>query len=132
MFIGMGKQGSERIYEVLKNHIVEGSNIYHDGDPSHRLLIDRLNLVDYTYKSKRRNGRYDLDNLKKLEPVNDECKNLNFFLDKHRGFKKEDSLQNYLNLYSFIVNHKNSDSNNYMVTYDLFLRIISKKQRYKY
>lgn len=131
-YIGDGKPKADDIYNALKTAINKKSTIYHDSDSSHDKLIKELELVSIEYKAKLLNDKYNEEALEMLKPINEECKNLNFFLDKHRGFKKKDDFQNYLNLYAFIVNHKNDDPNLYKITYDLFLRIIEVKKRIKF
>ncbi len=46
----------------------------------------------------------------KLEPIDQLCSRFKFFIDKHRGFKKE-KLQDYINLFIFIDNEKNEETN---------------------
>lgn len=130
-FIGMGKQSSSRVTDVLSRHIKSGSTIYHDGDPSHYDFIMEEGIVNKQYQAKTRLGRYNLEAEKMLKPINDECKKLNFFLDKHRGFKKEFELQDYLNLYSYIENQKRKSPNIFLITRGLFFRVLSKKERFK-
>lgn len=129
---GMGKPRKDTVFNLLKDHIKPGSNIYHDDEASHGLLVEELKLKSHSYKAKLLNDRYNKETFDLLKPINDECKNLNFFLDKHRGFKKEDSLQDFLNLYAFISNRKSEDPNLYSVTYALFKRLISVKRRLKF
>ena len=99
--LGTGQPGQKRIYEKFKDHIAEGAKMITDKDVDHRLLVKKLNLVNEKYDSKVAKGMPDDQN--PLQPINQ----LHSLLQKSCGhipvFKRED-LENYCNLFAFIVN----------------------------
>jgi len=78
-----------------------GSEIIHDDEKSHRKLIAELGLTSTPYRSTALKGIPDKDN--PLYPVNRRCALLKKFLNTHSGFDRND-LQNYLNLFAFMMN----------------------------
>ena len=48
---GHGKPSSRRIYKALRDHVIPGSTIVHDGDNSHNYLIKKLNCDSKVYKA---------------------------------------------------------------------------------
>ena len=62
-----------------------------------RILFEHLSI----YSSAELKGLADSEN--PLDPVNRIHSLLKMFLNAHSGFNRED-LQNYLNLYSFVIN----------------------------
>ena len=60
-----------------------------------------MNFTDSGYSSAELKGLADSEN--PLDPVNRIHSLLKMFLNAHSGFNRED-LQNYLNLYSFVIN----------------------------
>ena len=77
-----------------------------------------MNLTRTMYKSNTELA-YD-----KLEPVDQLCNRLKFFINKHRGFKKE-RLQDYINLFIFIDNEKQINNDLYLVTNKLFKMMVT-------
>lgn len=63
--------------------------------------MEKLSLNSITYSSAELKGLADSEN--PLDPVNRIHSLLKMFLNAHSGFNRED-LQNYLNLYSFVIN----------------------------
>ena len=55
---------------------------------------------------------------KELVPIDQLCNRFKFFINKHRGFKK-DLLQDYINLFIFIDNENNKENDLYKVTMKL-------------
>ena len=99
---GLGKHTSiKRTIETFSNHIEQRSNLIHDQEYSHRALVDLLDLNSYAYSSKECKLLKESDN--PLKPINDQCALIKQFLNSHRGFSR-DYLQDYLNLYAFIIN----------------------------
>ena len=43
------KKKHQKVYAALKDHIRPGSTIIHDGDNSHKYLIDALSLKSEVY-----------------------------------------------------------------------------------
>ena len=101
VFEGYGKTSQKKTIEAFSSHIREGSHLIHDKEESHSTLISRLGLTDETYDSRSLKGIPDKDN--PLDRVNDLCDLLQRFLSSHSGFMRED-LQDYLNLFSIMVN----------------------------
>ncbi|MDY5056571.1 MAG: hypothetical protein SPE84_04355 [Bullifex sp.] len=66
-----------------------------------QILADELLLQSETYNAKLLKGVPDKDN--PLMPINRKCFFLKKFLNSHSGFDREE-LQNYLNLFAFIMN----------------------------
>lgn len=84
-----------------KKHIKHGSTLIHDKEATHMKLVDDLELNSVCYSSKELKGLADSEN--PLNAVNRIHCLLKMFLNAHSGFNRED-LQNYLNLYSFVIN----------------------------
>ncbi|MBR1918427.1 MAG: hypothetical protein IJ831_02260 [Spirochaetales bacterium] len=86
---------------VLSGHICEGAILRHDSEHSHRAQVKELGLISETWSSKEL--RKVPDNVNPLDSVNEACAMLKGFLRSHSIFLRED-LQDYLNLFSFILN----------------------------
>ena len=87
------------------NCIKEGSKLIHDDEKSHKVLINKLKLIDECYKSAELKILEDKEN--PLRKINHQCDLLRQFLNAHSGFDRKD-LQNYLNLYCFMNSGKHS------------------------
>ena len=98
---GFGKPSQKRSYETFQKHIKPGSTLIHDKETTHKKLVADLGLNSVCYSSKELKGLADSEN--PLNPVNRIHCLLKMFLNAHSGFNRED-LQNYLNLYSFVIN----------------------------
>lgn len=98
---GYGKPSQKRSYEAFKEHIKPGATLIHDKENTHKKLIENLSLESICYASKEMKGLADSEN--HLNPVNRVHCLLKMFLNAHSGFNRDD-LQNYLNLYSFVIN----------------------------
>ncbi len=98
---GYGKPSQKRSYETFKEHIARGSTLIHDKETTHKKLIQALELTSVSYASKDLKNLADSEN--PLDPVNRIHCLLKMFLNAHSGFSRDD-LQNYLNLYSFVIN----------------------------
>lgn len=97
--VNKGRPTRIRNYEICKKHIVPKSLLIGDEDYSLTYAAKELNLKRILYKSNTELA------YKKLKPVDQLCNRLKFFLNKHRGFKK-DVLQDYINLFIFVDNHR--------------------------
>lgn len=106
------------VYSQLHRHIEEGTHVIGDEDNALAYTAKMMNLTRTVYKS---NTQEAYDN---LEPVDQLCDRIKFFIAKHRGFRK-DLLQDYLNLVIFIDNEKSEDKDLYTVTEKLLKRIFS-------
>ena len=62
-----------------------------------------------------------------LAPIDQLCNRFKFFIDKHRGFKK-DILQDYINLFIFIDNEMHNENDLYLVTIKLLKLILECKK----
>lgn len=100
-FEGFGKPSQKRSYETFKNHIASGSTLIHDKEKAHKKLIEKLELKCVNYSSSDLKGLADSEN--PLDPVNRIHCLLKMFLNAHSGFCR-DEIQDYLNLYSFVIN----------------------------
>ena len=105
-------------YNICKKNIQEGSQLIGDLDTSLTYTAKEMNLTRTMYKSNTELA-YD-----KLEPVDQLCNRLKFFINKHRGFKKE-RLQDYINLFIFIDNEKQINNDLYLVTNKLFKMMVT-------
>jgi transposase-like protein len=102
---GVGKTSQPKTLSTFKNHIEQGSHIIHDKEKSHRILIEQLCLTDEVHDASKCKKMSDKDN--PLNPINKQCLYLQKFLKSHPGFNRDD-LQDYLNLFCFIVNPPNN------------------------
>ncbi len=59
---GHGKPSASRIFEVLKNHIVFGSTLVHDGERAYDKFIKELDLKEEFYKANTHDKQY-LENM---------------------------------------------------------------------
>ena len=100
-FEGFGKPSQKRSYETFKDHIASGSTLIHDKEKAHKKLIEKLEFKCVSYSSSDLKGLADSEN--PLDPVNRIHCLLKMFLNAHSGFCR-DEIQDYLNLYSFVIN----------------------------
>lgn len=96
-----GKPSQKRSYETFRKYIKHGSTLIHDKETTHKKLVADLGLNSICYSSKELKRLADSEN--PLNPVNRIHCLLKMFLNAHSGFNRDD-LQNYLNLYSFVIN----------------------------
>lgn len=102
---GMAKPTIKSTETAFINCIKEGSKLIHDDEKSHKVLINKLKLIDECYKSAELKLLEDKEN--PLRKINHQCDLLRQFLNAHSGFDRKD-LQNYLNLYCFMNSGKHS------------------------
>ena len=74
--------------------------------------VNQMNLTRTMYKSNTETS------YAKLEPINQFCARLKFFIDKHLGFKKG-LVQDYLNLFILIDSEKKDDGDLFKITIQL-------------
>lgn len=98
---GYGKPMQKQSFQTFKDHIQPGSKLIHDKENTHRKLVEKLSLDSICYASKDLRGLADSEN--PLDPVNRIHCLLKMFLNAHSGFCRDD-LQDYLNLYAFVIN----------------------------
>ena len=101
LFEGYGKPSQKTSYEAFVDHITPKSTLIHDGEKSHKKLIRDLCLIDEQHPTKETKGLEDFEN--PLDPVNHIHYLTKRFLYSHSGFDRS-QIQDYLNLYSFILN----------------------------
>ena len=101
IFEGYGKTSKKKTLDAFSSHIRKGSHLIHDKEKSHSALVESLELTEEAYDSRLLKGIPDRDN--PLDRVNDLCDLLKRFLSAHSGFMRDD-LQNYLNLFSLMMN----------------------------
>ena len=59
---GMGKTSKDRTKSTFLNHIEPGSTLIHDDEKSHKVLVNKLKLIDKSYKSKKLKNLTDKEN----------------------------------------------------------------------
>ena len=98
---GRAKPSKNRTWDAFGHAIAPRSNLIHDGEKSHRILVDSLDLTEEVYKAKDLIGLSDEDNpLRRVNAIHRQLKN---FLYAHNNFDRK-NLQGYLGLFSFISN----------------------------
>lgn len=107
-----GRPQRKLVYDICKNHINNNSTLIGDIDNALVYTVEKLSLKRITYKSNTEEA-YEA-----LEPIDQLCARFKFFIDKHRGLKKE-VLQDYINLFIFIDNEKKREKDLYKVTIKL-------------
>ena len=98
---GHGKPSATRIYNALKDHIIEGSTIVHDDEKAHNMLIEKLGLVSEAYKADTKNKNY----LENMALINNMCSWLKRYIYRFIGMKM-DNLQSYLNWFVYLFRVK--------------------------
>lgn len=101
VFEGYGKTSKKKTLDAFSSHIKEGSHLIHDKEEGHSALVSKLGLTEEAYDSRKLKGIPDNDN--PLDRVNELCNLLQQFLSSHSGFNRDD-IQDYLNLFSVMVN----------------------------
>lgn len=98
---GHGKPSARKIYNALKDHIVPGSVIVHDGEKAHNLLIQKLNLTSEVYKADTSNREY----LENMALINNMCSWLKRYIYRFIGMRMK-NLQSYLNWFVYLFRVK--------------------------
>lgn len=98
---GLGKPSQKVSYATFADHIAVNSTLVHDGEKTHKKLITDLSLIDERHPTKETKNLEDFEN--PLDPVNHIHYLTKRFLYSHSGFDRS-QIQDYLNLYSFILN----------------------------
>jgi transposase-like protein len=98
---GKGKPSKNRIYDNFKDKIKKESLMIHDGENAYSKIVDKLELKEEIHLSSETKELSDKDN--PMDRINHIHFLLKEFLDSHSGFNR-DELQNYLNLFCFIMN----------------------------
>lgn len=116
-----GRPQRKLVYNVCRTHLKEKTTVIGDIDTSLTYTANKMSLKRIMYKS----NTYEA--YENLEPIDQLCARFKFFIDKHRGFKK-DVLQDYINLFIFIDNEKNIRKDLYKVTLKLMKMMFSYKK----
>ena len=98
---GHGKPSATRIYKALKDHIVKGSTIVHDGEKAHNMLIEKLELVSEAYIADTKDKNY----LENMALINNMCSWLKGYIYRFIGMRM-DNLQSYLNWFVYLFRVK--------------------------
>ena len=96
-----GKPSASRIFEVLKNHIVSGSTLVHDGERAHDKLIKELDLKEEFYKA----NTHDKEYLENMALINNMCSWLKRYIYRFIGMRMA-NLQSYLNWFVYLFRVK--------------------------
>lgn len=91
-------------WNALGNVIQTGSHLIHDGEHSHGVLIDKLNLTSEVYDTNYTKGLSDKEN--PLDPINNIHSLIKCFMKQHGGYNR-DNLQDWMNLIWFILSSPN-------------------------
>ncbi len=94
------KPSMRSTWKALGSHIRPGSHLIHDGEKSHRILIEKLSLTHEEYDSKELKKLPDKEN--QLDPVNEIHSLAKRFMRAHGGYDRE-NLQDWMNLIAFIL-----------------------------
>lgn len=98
---GVGKPSSAKAMRSYGSVIAHGSTIVHDGDNSHKALVESLGLKEEIHTTKETKGLADDKN--PMEPIDEVHRYLAGFIGAHSGFSREE-LQGWLNLFCFYWN----------------------------
>ena len=123
---GLGSPSSNGTLQAFKDHIEPGSILIHDMEPSHKVLINELGLVNQAYKASTLKKMPA--NLNPLQGVNEVHSRLKNFLNSHVGFDRK-YLSNYLDLFVFAWNPPENDLEKVEL---FFQRAISLRKVLKY
>ena len=98
---GHGKPSATRIYKALKDHIVKGSTIVHDGEKAHNMLIEKLELISEAYIADTKDKNY----LENMALINNMCSWLKRYIYRFIGMRMG-NLQSYLNWFVYLFRVK--------------------------
>ena len=97
----VSKPSLRSTWNTLGSHIKEDSILIHDGERSHSVLIEKLNLTSIVYDAEQIKKLPDDKN--PLDPINEIHSLAKRFMRAHGGYNR-DNLQDFMNLISFILN----------------------------
>lgn len=112
----VSKPSRKSTWAALGNHIQPGSELIHDGDNSHSVLIEKLGLSEEIHLTKETKGLPDEKN--PLDKINNLHALVKQYMRMHGGYNRED-LQDWMNLIWFIL----SKPDNRYEKIDLFLNM---------
>lgn len=94
------KPSDTSTFKAYSKHIKPGSHLIHDGEKSHNILVEKLNLSQEIYKSNDTKGLSDEDN--PLYKINHLHFLIKRFMKQHGGYNRDD-LQDWMNLICFVL-----------------------------
>ena len=97
----VSKPSLRSTWKAMGSHIRERSTLIHDGERSHSILIDKMNLESIVYDADEIKKLDDKDN--PLDPINEIHSLAKRFMRAHGGYDR-DNLQDFMNLIAFILN----------------------------
>ncbi len=100
---GRAKPSRARILDAFEGHIKNGSVLIHDGENSHKILIETFGLTEEVYTTKATHNLPDDDT--PMEPINPVHRSLKRFMRQHPAYDRDD-LQDWLNLFWFIYTNR--------------------------
>ncbi len=83
---GVGKPSSAKAVRAYGKVIARGSTVVHDGDNSHKALVESLSLREKIHTTKETKGMPDDEN--PMEPINKVHRYLAGFFGAHSGFSR--------------------------------------------
>lgn len=116
---GRGRTNHARTWEAFGGRIAPGSTLVHDLANEHRVLTDRIDLVDERHNANLLKGVPD--ELNPLNEVNRQCFMVKSFLRAHSGFNR-DQLQGYLNLLYVAMNEPSNKLEKVAIVLDRAMR----------
>ncbi len=100
---GKGKPSKLRMLEAFDNHIEKESTLVHDGENSHKSLIEKYNLIEEIYPTKLTKNLKDDDN--PMDPINSVHRRLKAFMREHGSYNR-DNIQKWINLVYFVLSNQ--------------------------
>ena len=126
---GVSKPSLRSTEKAYLSHIAPGSKIIRDMEKSHNILVSKLNLESIAYNSSQLKGLPD--NKNPLYPVNRLHFLLQSFMNLKYGYSRE-NLQDWLNLFWFIVNGPTDKYDKVAYFIELALEKRTKLLRYRH
>jgi transposase-like protein len=96
----VSKPSRKSTWNAMGSHIKPGSNLIHDGDNSHSVLVEKLSLMEEVYTTKETKGLSDDKN--PLDPINNLHSLAKRYMKSHGGYSRDD-LQDWMNLIWFVL-----------------------------
>ena len=125
---GKGKPSRLRIIEAFNGHIKEGSTLVHDGENSHKGLIDKYHLKEEIHPTKETKGLSDEDN--PMNPINSVHRRLKAFMREHGSYNR-DNIQDWMNLVYFVLINQ-GDNKAERAILNLLKRVISSSKIHRF
>ena len=97
---GKGKPSKLRILEAFHGHILEESILVHDGENSHKGLIEKYHLKEEIHPTKETKGLKDENN--PMDQINAVHRRLKAFMRNHGSYDRN-NIQSWMNLVYFVL-----------------------------